>query len=131
MAKEHEKKDDINFEITFFEGVIRHQPYFLEALVILAELYTKKGLYQEGLKIDQRLSLLKPEDPVILYNLACSYSLVNDIDQALVTLKKAVFFGYDDLEYIVQDRDLLNLRQDARFTEYFSAIKKKNSPKTS
>jgi len=130
MAKEQEKKEDIDFEITFLEGVIRNHPYFIEALSVLAELYTKKGLYQEGLKIDQRLSKLKPKDPFVLYNLACSYSLMKNIEEALGALKKAVFFGYDDLEYLTQDKDLVNLRQDARFTEYFSDIKKNSLKKS-
>lgn len=46
---------------------------------------------------DEMLYLLKPHDPVVLYNLACSYSLLNEKDKAP--------------------------RSDSRFRKYFSRIK--------
>ena len=132
MVKKEERKkhsDDIDFEIKFYEGILKEQPDFIEALMALGDLYTKKGMIREGLAIDHRLLKLKPRDPIVLYNLACSYSLGGDIDQALSTMKSAVENGYDDFEYLFEDKDLENLKRDARFKQYMEVlIKKRNKP---
>ncbi len=109
------QKEDLDFEIHFLEGVITKQPNFIEALVVLGELYTKKGLYQKGLEIDRRLSQLKPDDPIVFYNLACSYSLIKDMDKAFAAIQFAMQNGYNDFEHLMKDQDLKNLREDNRF----------------
>ena len=128
--KESQKQNDIDFEIQFIEGILKDRPSFVEALIVLGDLYTKKGLYEQGLKVDERLAKLRPRDASILYNLACSYSLVNDIEKSLAAIKSAVEFGYDNFSFLEHDSDLHNLRQDGRFKEFFSQIKKEiaNTP---
>lgn len=131
MMKENKKKS-LAFEISFYEGIIRHSPDFFEALSVLGDLYTRAGYYEKGLEIDKRLTRMRPNDGAVLYNLACSYSLLGDIDRSLEAIKRSLSLGYDELEYLQQDDDLRNLRQDARFQEYFSLIWKeflKEQPK--
>ena len=121
MAKKD--KDDIDFEIQFYESILKERPCFVEALMALGDLYTKKGLHAEGLRIDERLYQLKADDPLVLYNLTCSYSLLNKIDSAFRTLKEALENGYDDINYLVADPDLENLRKDYRFPKLLSEVK--------
>ena len=122
---EHLKQEDIDFEIAFYNGLIEKNPNFVEALVALGDLYTKAGMYREGLSVDETLVQLKPEDPVVLYNLACSYSLLKDIDKAFRTFKKAINRGYYDFEHLEHDSDLSNLRKDRRFQQYLARVKSK------
>ncbi len=119
------KKEDIDFEIVFYNGLIEKNPNFIEAFVALGDLYTKAGMYKEGLAIDEKLVQLKPDDPVVLYNLACSYSLLKDIDKAFRAFKKAINCGYSDFDHLERDTDLTNLRVDQRFQKYLARIKKK------
>jgi len=123
-------KDDVAFEITFYNGLIRKNPNFIEALVALGDLYTKAGMYKEGLSVDEKLVQLKPDDPIVLYNLACSYSLLKDIDKAFRAFKKAINCGYFDFEHLEQDDDLSNLRKDRRFQQYLARIKEKKPSKS-
>ncbi|UCD14844.1 MAG: hypothetical protein JSV34_03730 [Candidatus Omnitrophota bacterium] len=113
-----------NFEIRFYEKLLRVRPDFVHVLFCLGDAYTQKGFYKEGLEVDKRLAKLKPEDPIVHYNLACSFSLVEDIDAALREFKKAVLLGYDDFSYIFQDADLENLRKDAAFKEFLCKIRR-------
>ncbi len=113
-------KHDVAFEIKFFEKVLEHSPNFVQALIVLGDLYTKNGLHQDGLRVDERLSALRPLDPFVFYNLACSYSLVGNVDKSLSTLKKAIVCGYDDFDHLMRDSDLHNLREDARFKDFLS-----------
>lgn len=122
----------VDFELHFFEAILERKPDFVEALVALGDLYTKKGFYDKGLEIDLRLAQIRPEDPTILYNLACSYSLVNSLDEALAAIKLSIEKGYDDYRHLEWDGDLHNLRQDARFQKLLSllGIKKTSRSKT-
>jgi predicted Zn-dependent protease len=84
----------------------------------LGEIYTKKGRYAEGLRVDKRLSKLRPQNPIVHYNLACSLSLLEDITSSFKALKRALELGYEDISFLNNDPDLLNLRRDKRFEEF-------------
>lgn len=119
-------KEDIEFEIAFYNGLIQKNPDFAEALIALGELYTMVGLYKEGLAVDERLSQLKPDDPIVLYNLGCSYSLLGEIDKAYRAVKKAIHCGYNDFKHLQNDGDLANLRKDRRFQQFLLRVKEKS-----
>ena len=130
MTNKRKLDKDADFEIRFYEGILQHAPEFIEALIALGDLYTRKGWYGKGLDLDRKLSSLRPEDPFILYNLACSYSLVNDIARSLATIKFAIRLGYDHLDYLEKDPDLVNLRQDQRFKDFIARLRKKGELQT-
>lgn len=123
MAKN--QNNDIDFEIAFYENILKESPDFIEALLALADLYTKKGLYLEGLHLDEKLSRLRPQDATIFYNLACSYSLLNNPYAALIAIKKAIELGYDEFTHLYNDPDLANLLADAEFQKYLKDAQKK------
>src|SRR5262249_57460006 len=66
---------DLDVKIRFMEGVVRRDPRYVEALQILGDHYTQRGRFDHSLKVDKRLSRLEPRNPLVYYNLACSYSL--------------------------------------------------------
>ena len=121
---EEENFDDAKFQIAFYEGILRKNPNFIEALAALGDIYTREGFYQKGLEIDERLAKLRPEDAIVLYNLACSYSLLHRVDESLAMIQSAIESGYRDFEHLEADEDLANLRNDHRFQEYYTYIKK-------
>lgn len=107
--------EDLDFDITFMEGIIQRNPYNEEALIFLGHAYTARNQYRKGLEIDKRLVRMRPNDPVAFYNLACSYSLLEDVDNAFKALGRAIELGYDDLDHMLRDPHLENLRQHRRF----------------
>lgn len=113
--KEDKQKKDLDFEIDFFERLLKKKPDFILALTALGGAYTQRGDYKKGLEVDLRLSRLRRDDPTVRYNLACSYSLLGELDLAFSTLKKAIELGYEDFEHLKQDPDLENLKKDERF----------------
>ena len=118
------------FEIDFFEGVLDKDPSFYEVMIVLGDLYTKVGRFEDGLAIDEKLYQLNPENPEILYNLACSYSLMNQVDLSYRTIKKAIAHGYADLDHLENDGDLENLRNDRRFQRFFANLVKRSRPQS-
>ena len=106
---------DLDIEIGFMEGVVHRDPHFLEALQILGDDYTRRGKFHEGLKIDEQLAELRPDDPTMLYNLACSYTLTKHYERAAAALSQAIERGYRDFKWLVKDPDLRTLRQHPLF----------------
>jgi len=114
---------DLDTKIEFIEGLVRRDPNYVDALQILGDHYTQRGRISEGLKVDERLAKLEPRNPVVFYNLACSYSLAGDVEQAADALAKALQLGYHDFEWLAKDPDLKRLRSDAAFDELKARIR--------
>jgi tetratricopeptide (TPR) repeat protein len=102
---------NLDIEISFIEGVVRRDPRYLEALQVLGDDYTRRGRYREGLKIDETLAQLRPDDSLVQYNLACSYSLTDQLNESLAALERALSLGYRDFKWLAVDPDLHNVRQ--------------------
>ncbi len=106
---------DLDLEILFLEGLARRDPAYVEALKILGDNYTRRGRYEEGLRIDERLAQLCSDDSIVHYNLACSYSLTNRLEMAIEALETAINLGYRNFKHMSQDPDLKNLREHADY----------------
>jgi len=102
-------------ELEFLQRITARLPEDTEVLRALADLYTRTGATDEGLRVDERLSHLCSEDPLVWYNLACSFALSERKDDALDALARAMELGYDDYEWMKKDTDLSLLRGDPRF----------------
>jgi tetratricopeptide (TPR) repeat protein len=114
---------DLDVEIGFIEGVISRDPGYVEALQILGDNYTRRGRYDEGLKVDERLARLRPGDALSHYNLACSYSLTDQFEAAVVALDKALDLGYRDFKWMARDPDLAKLRKHPLYRKIRARMK--------
>jgi tetratricopeptide (TPR) repeat protein len=124
------ENEDMDFEIAFYEAILEQVPNCEDVLMALSNNYTQRGLFEKGLGADQRLCQLRPQDPIIRYNLACSYSLLGQCDDALDTLQQAVCLGYTDLAFIQQDPDLEVVRRDPRYTSFLENLQLKQPKPT-
>jgi tetratricopeptide (TPR) repeat protein len=118
-----DEKRNLDVEIGFIEGVVRRDPEYVEALQILGDAYTKRGRFDDGLKIDEQLAHLRPQDATVLYNLACSYSLTERVAEAFNALHRALAAGYTDFKWMAQDPDLESLRKHPLYDEVRTKIK--------
>ena len=119
---------EIELEIGLCQRILDSNPLHYDALVLLGDAYTRNGDYQKGLELDIRLAQLKPENETIRYNLACSYALIGQTDNALKNLSKAVDLGYNDVDHLRNDHDLAALKTDPRFqTLVRKLVERKNT----
>ncbi|HVU27300.1 MAG TPA: hypothetical protein VHG71_06130 [Verrucomicrobiae bacterium] len=102
---------DLDIKIEFIEGVVRRDPDYVDALQLLGDHYTQRGRFNDGLQVDERLARLQPENAMVFYNLACSYSLTDQFERAALALEKALELGYGDFNWLAKDPDLKKLRQ--------------------
>jgi tetratricopeptide (TPR) repeat protein len=114
---------DLDTKIGFIEGLVRRDPNYVEALQMLGDHYTQRGRISEGLKVDERLARLEPLNPLVFYNLACSYSLSGEMDHAVDALEKALQLGYRDFEWLAKDPDLKRLRSHVAYDDLKNKIR--------
>ncbi len=115
LDRKTREKLEGEFQREFFEAALENDPANLECLIRLGDLYTRQGSFQKGLEIDLRLVEICPEESTFHYNLACSYSLLSQLEEALGALETAIEQGYDEWEHLNADEDLTNLRKHPQY----------------
>jgi len=118
---------ELDTKIEFIEGLVRRDPNYVDALQILGDHYTQRGRISEGLKVDERLARLEPGNPIVFYNLACSYALAGEFDPAVNALEKALHLGYRDFDWLNKDPDLKPLRAHPAFDDLKAKIRQLKS----
>lgn len=81
----------------------------------LADVLLQLGRTSEVIALDQRLIELRPTDPDVRYNLACSLALVRQYERAANELYHAIELGFRDVESLNSDPDLAGLRAHPAF----------------
>ena len=114
---------DPEFEISFFESVLRRNPGYAIVVELLGSLYTRQGRIADGLKMDRKLVKLQPGNATAHYNLACSLALSKRKRAALRELQRAVRLGYRDFDWMQQDPDLEALKHDPKFQSLIDSLK--------
>ena len=114
---------NLDVEIGFIEGVVRRDPEYIEALQILGDDYTRRGKFGEGLRVDEQLARMRPDDALVMYNLSCSYSLTEHYDEAFAALHRALDLGYTGFKWLAKDPDLANLRKHPLWKEIKAKLK--------
>jgi tetratricopeptide (TPR) repeat protein len=125
VVRKRLKQMALDFEISLLESACKDSYDNFNLLFHLGNAYTKGGRYAEGLRIDERLCSLAPENPVVHYNLACSLSLLGKIDESLAALQKSLELGYSEFQFIRSDPDTENARRNSRFEKILERFEKK------
>jgi hypothetical protein len=115
---------DLDVKIGFLEGIVRREGGYVDALQLLGDHYTQRGQFEDGLRIDELLSRLEPKNPLVYYNLACSYSLTGQMDRAAGALDRALSLGYRDFRWLARDPDLRKLRKHPLYRNIEDKIRK-------
>ena len=79
--------------------------------------------YQEAIKAFMRAVALDYRPATAMYNIACGYSLLNDKENALIWLQRALENGFDSSELVAEDSDLDPLRTDSRFQKIMAGVR--------
>jgi len=117
------KNHDPEFEMRFFESVLRRNAGYSDVVEILGGLYTKHGRIADGLKMDRKLVKLQPRNATAHYNLACSLALSKRNADALRSLRQAIELGYRDFDWMLQDPDLEDLKEKPGFLSLLDQLK--------
>lgn len=94
---------------------MRRHPDDVRALYMGANALVALGETEEGLSWARRARTIAPEEPLVLYNLACIHALAHDPTVAIGLLERAVDQGYTDSGWMIKDDDLEILHDSPRF----------------
>ena len=109
------RMSQLDFDIDFFEQLLSQNESAVEVLRILAELVSQKGDLKRAVSLDRRLVSLLSEDPLARYNLGCSLAKAGHQQEAIDALSQAILLGYDDLDHLEVDPDLVSLHDTPEF----------------
>ncbi len=73
------------------------------------------GQPAQALEWSDRALSMDPEEPSVLYNVACNYSLLNQTEKALDCIEKAFDKGFGHREWMEFDPDFLSIKNHPRF----------------
>ena len=73
------------------------------------------GEKEKGLEWARRAQNIAPDEPMLLYNLGCIFSLAGEIEEALNCLERAVAYGLIQKGWYEHDSNLDPLRTHPRF----------------
>jgi len=80
------------------------------------------GQHEEGLQWADKAFETDPRDPYIVYGVACSYSRVGRIEEAVDYFEKSVLCGFAHKDWMEHDADLDPLRDHPRFKAIVDAM---------
>ena len=92
------------------------------ALNIGATIWSNLGETEKALDWAKRSLSIDPEDPQLLYNVACVYAIEGMKEESLQCLEHAIDKGYGHREWVEHDSDLNSLRSDKRFQALLDRI---------
>ncbi len=115
LGQEQSSLDASRRAVTVAEKVLELKPDETRALYLGATPLHKVGRMEEAQRWIERALFIDPDDPSLLYNVACFYSLTGDIDKALDCLERANLPGMASTSWVQNDADLDPLRDQPRF----------------
>jgi len=100
-------------------------PYTVAVRIHLGNSYLERSEYDKALEQYKKAIELEPKNSIVLYNVACTYSRMKKIQEALDALERAVECGYRDVGWMEKDADLDNLRDEARYKALVRRLREK------
>jgi tetratricopeptide (TPR) repeat protein len=100
------------------EIVERHlelNPDNARALYLSAHGLVELGELEKGFEWAKRALSIDPEDPIVLYNIACVYSLAGRVEDAINYFERSLETGYAHREWAENDSYLDSIRSHHRF----------------
>ncbi len=92
------------------------------ALCLGGSMLVSTGDTERALSMAVHARSIEPNDPRVLYNIACIYSLAGEIEQALDCFELAIGSGYASREWIDNDVDLDPIRNKTRFQQVIEKL---------
>lgn len=109
--------------VTLVEERIQLYPDDVRALYMGANGLVALGEIDKGLEWARRAREISPDEPMLLYNLACIYSLAGRIEEALDCMEKAISRGFIHKEWFKHDSNLDAIRKHPKFTALMTPLK--------
>ena len=102
------------------EKHIETHPDDARALYLGASILARVGHHEKSVDWARRALTIDPDEPSIVYNVACAYALVGRTEDAIACLQRIMEHGDFLKNWAAKDSDLDSLRSDPRFQALLS-----------
>ncbi len=125
VGKTEEAREMRRRQVVVLERQLEFVPEDVRARILLSANYAYFGEGEKARREAQKAVALRPNDPNILYNAACTLGILNLKGEALGLLRKAKESGFPNLEWASRDPDLVCLHNDPEFQRLVAEDKAK------
>ncbi len=108
--------------LQLLEQHLELHPEDSRALLIAASFYAQLGNPEKASTHIARGMAVDPEDPIVLYNVACTFVDLGRIPEALDALERSVRSGYGNKAWLEHDGDLDPIRNEPRYLALVRAM---------
>jgi len=119
LGKQDQSRNILQRAIQIMENQIARVPEDARARSLLSNYYSQIGRREDAIREMQFAVALRPTDPTMHYNTACTYCALGMKDEAIESLKQAWKFGYRDSVWVRRDPDLTSLHGDPDFEKLY------------
>lgn len=119
LAKKESLSHMLLRAIQTFEAHLREVPEDARARSLLASYYAEVDRTEDAKREATMSMMLRPNEPLILYNAACTFCKLNQKAEALDALSKAWRAGYRETDWVWRDPDLAILHDEPEFERLF------------
>ncbi|HEX7705896.1 MAG TPA: protein kinase [Thermoanaerobaculia bacterium] len=119
LGKSEALRNQTQRQIEFFEGHLRKVPEDARARVLLAGDYAAMKRPEDATREANLAMTLRPDDAIILYNVACLFCDLERKPEAMDALRKAWDGGFRDPQWARRDPDLALLHDEPEFQRLY------------
>ncbi len=123
LGREEEALREAQENIAVLEHHLQWNPDDVRALHLGAGSLVALGQTERARRWLARALEIDPDDSILLYNVACNYATMGDIESSMDYLEAAVRNGMVNLAWITNDTDLDPLRKLPRFQSLLERIR--------
>jgi TolB-like protein/Flp pilus assembly protein TadD len=127
LGKHEESNVALRRTIEVIEKHLELHPDDTRALDLGAAAHATLGNREEATALAAKATTIDPENPSVLYNVACTYALIGETDKSIDCLEQSISSGMAQVEWIENDPDLEAVREHERFKNLLEEIRRKRS----
>ncbi len=115
LGLEKQRNEARSRTLDVIEKRLQTSPNDARALCFGSVNLIESGQTEKGMEWLERAKTSQSNDALNLYNVACVYSTIGEVEDALDCLEKSVRKGMAEIDWMMNDSDLDNLREHPRF----------------
>lgn len=126
-ANELYKQQKWQESVQAFGDVLKTEPQNGRAWYMLGKSLHTLGKFEQAISAFEK-NVAIAQNPASMYNIACAYSRLKQVDKAFESLDQAIKIAPGVLASAASDPDLENLRNDARFAKLMDSVDRALKP---
>jgi len=122
LNRETEARETFQQTLKRIDNHLQLNPDDVRAVYMKSGAFAGLGDDAQALEWSDRALSMDPEEPSVLYNVACNYALMNEREKALDCIEKAFAKGFGHIEWMENDPDFLSIKNHPRFNRLMQGL---------